>query len=62
MNKKKQTLEIIEKRKALHEQVGNMTNSDLMAIFAYLYEDAMIDLIMKCDLAEIEHAIEHTKP
>lgn len=59
---KKQTLEIIEKRKALRERLGNMMHYDLRAIFAYLYEDEMIDLIMECDPADIEHAIKHIQP
>lgn len=62
MRNKERALEDIEKRKALRERVGNMQNCDITAIFAYLYRDAMIDLVMKCDPAEIEHAIEHTKP
>lgn len=54
---RKQASEAIEKRKALRNLLGNKLDSDLIVIFAYLYRDVMLDMIMNCDIAEIEYAI-----
>ncbi len=62
MRNKERALETIEKRKALRERLGNMWNDDIRAICGYLYKDAMIEMIMKCDPSEIEHAIKHIQP
>jgi len=52
-------LEKIDKRKELRERVANMGYSDLIYILAYLHEDVIRNMIMKCDLKEVEYAIEH---
>lgn len=56
---RKEALEAIEKRKAIRALLGNKQDTDLTAILAYLYRDVAINMIMKCDIAEIEYAIKH---
>ena len=56
---RKDAIEAIEKRKALRSILGNKCGYELRAILDYLYSDVTIDMIMKCDIAEIECAINH---
>ena len=59
--KRAAALKKVEKRRELREKVGNMSYSDLISVLAYLHKDAMAEMIMSCDIDEIERAIRKTQ-